>query len=242
MAASKSARGARERSPLRLVLFIACILATLGCMYMMLDFQNGAEPKLTGELIVGQVDTGVPANTNAPILGFFFEYFGLLSYAFAFLISYVGYYVFLKPTDIWHIDFYKTGLRILGFNFLMLGLAGLLSRYSDLSSTGAGGLLGDMLNMFFDVISIPHVISVLLFALIAFSGFAYFFGKDPFYVFDKVGEAFFKVLPARNEKSNKQDQSKAKQRQLEKLEPQGLNAWFSRPPLTLFRPKFYRCW
>ena len=166
-AARSSASSAGDKSTLRMVLFFACILACIGCMYLLIDFQTGLKPKLSGELILGQVDTVSYQHQDAPLRNFLFEYFGLLSYLLAAMIVYVGYFVCLKPTDIWHIDFYKTSLRILGFNFLFLGGAALLSRYSDLINTGAGGLLGDMLNMFCDLCLMWSVFSSLLFWLLA---------------------------------------------------------------------------
>ena len=206
-AARSSASSAGDKSTLRMVLFFACILACIGCMYLLIDFQTGLKPKLSGELILGQVDTVSYQHQDAPLRNFLFEYFGLLSYLLAAMIVYVGYFVCLKPTDIWHIDFYKTSLRILGFNFLFLGGAALLSRYSDLINTGAGGLLGDMLNMFCDLF-LPHVVSVFIFAFLAFSGLTFLLGSSPNRVFERVGAGFFKVVPSKSEQ-NKAKSAKA---------------------------------
>ena len=206
-AARSSASSAGDKSTLRMVLFFACILACIGCMYLLIDFQTGLKPKLSGELILGQVDTVSYQHQDAPLRNFLFEYFGLLSYLLAAMIVYVGYFVCLKPTDIWHIDFYKTSLRILGFNFLFLGGAALLSRYSDLINTGAGGLLGDMLNMFCDLF-LPHVVSVFIFAFLAFSGLTFLLGSSPNRVFERVGAGFFKVVPSKSEQ-NKAKAAKA---------------------------------
>ena len=194
-AARSSASSAGDKSTLRMVLFFACILACIGCMYLLIDFQTGLKPKLSGELILGQVDTVSYQHQDAPLRNFLFEYFGLLSYLLAAMIVYVGYFVCLKPTDIWHIDFYKTSLRILGFNFLFLGGAALLSRYSDLINTGAGGLLGDMLNMFCDLF-LPHVVSVFIFAFLAFSGLTFLLGSSPNRVFERVVAAQIASLSA----------------------------------------------
>lgn len=211
-AARSSASSAGDKSTLRMVLFFACILACIGCMYLLIDFQTGLKPKLSGELILGQVDTVSYQHQDAPLRNFLFEYFGLLSYLLAAMIVYVGYFVCLKPTDLWHIDFYKTSLRILGFNFLFLGGAALLSRYSDLINTGAGGLLGDMLNMFCDLF-LPHVVSVFIFAFLAFSGLTFLLGSSPNRVFERVGAGFFKVVPSKSE------QNKAKSAKAAKSQP-----------------------
>ena len=200
---------AEHSSPLRLVLFLVCLLLCIGSFYLLADYQMGAEPRLSGELILGQVDTVSYQHQDAPIRNFFFEYFGLLSYMWALLFVYVGYFICFKPVDIFHIDFYKVSLRILGFNLTLLGLAALFSRYSDLHTTGAGGLLGDMLNMFCDLF-LPHVISVFIFAFVTFSGLAFMCAKSPLYIFDRVGEAFFKVLPARDEDKDSAAKKKAK--------------------------------
>ena len=200
---------AEHSSPLRLVLFLVCLLLCIGSFYLLADYQMGAKPRLSGELILGQVDTVSYQHQDAPIRNFFFEYFGLLSYMWALLFVYVGYFICFKPVDIFHIDFYKVSLRILGFNLTLLGLAALFSRYSDLHTTGAGGLLGDMLNMFCDLF-LPHVISVFIFAFVTFSGLAFMCAKSPLYIFDRVGEAFFKVLPARDEDKDSAAKKKAK--------------------------------
>lgn len=207
MAAVKGTPTGGEKNPLRLVLFILSIVIGMLCFYLMLDFQSSSEAKLSGELILGQVDTVSYAHQDAPVLSFLFEYFGALSYLFALAIIYLGYFLLLRPIDIWHADFYKGCLRIMGFNFLLLGSAALFSRYSDLGSTGAGGLLGDMLNMFCDLV-LPDVLSVFIFALVAFSGICFLVGKNPMFVFERLGETFFKVLPASAERSRKSSKKK----------------------------------
>ena len=199
MAASKGTPSVKaERNPLRMVLFILSMGLCLLCCYLILDFQSSASAKLSGELILGQVDSTSYNHQDSPILSFLFEYFGILIYFFALMIVYLGYFLVLKPVDIWHADFYKGSLRILGFNCTLLGLAGILSRYSDLGATGAGGLLGDMLNMFCDLV-MPSLLSIFIFALVALCGISMLMGNGPFYFFDNIGELFFKVLPAKTQ-------------------------------------------
>lgn len=206
MAASQGAheKGA-QRSPLRKVLFMLSVGLSLLCVYFCLDFQSGSSARLSGELIVGKVDTAGYGDTNSSVAGFFFEHFGALSYLFCFAIVYVGYFILLKPIDIWRADFYKAGLRILGFNCVLIGAAGILSRFADLGSTGAGGLLGDMLNIFFDLF-VPNILTVLTFGLVMVSGIAFMSGSTPFALFEKVGELFFKVVPSGSEKTKKRSE------------------------------------
>ena len=209
MAASKGTPGAQgERNPLRMVLFILSIGLCLFGFYSILDFQSSVQAQLSGELILGQVDSASYNHKDSPVLGFLFEYFGILTYLFALMIVYLGYFLVLKPVDIWHADFYKACLRLLGFNFLLIGLAGVLSRTADLGTTGAGGLLGDMLNMFFDL-ALPGLLSVFIFAITAFCGLSMLMGRNPFFLFDGLGEVFFKVLPARSRKSQSESVSES---------------------------------
>ena len=203
MAASQGAheKGA-QRSPLRKVLFMLSVGLSLLCVYFCLDFQSGSSARLSGELIVGKVDTAGYGDSDSSVASFFFEHFGALSYLFCFAIVYVGYFILLKPVDIWRADFYKAGLRILGFNCVLIGAAGILSRFADLGSTGAGGLLGDMLNIFFDLF-VPNILTVLTFGLVMISGIAFMSGSTPFALFERIGELFFKVVPSGSEKTKK---------------------------------------
>ena len=191
-----------DRNPLRMVLFILSIGLCFLCFYLILDFQGSAQSKLSGELILGQVDSARYNHKDSPILGFFFEYFGVLTYLFAAMIVYLGYFLVLKPIDIWHADFYKACLRLLGFNCTLIGLSGILSRYFDIGFTGAGGLLGDMLNMFCDL-ALPSILSVFIFAITVFCGLSMLWGRNPFFIFDRVGDLFFKVLPAKSNTNGK---------------------------------------
>lgn len=191
-----------DRNPLRMVLFILSIGLCFLCFYLILDFQGSAQSKLSGELILGQVDSARYNHKDSPILGFFFEYFGVLTYLFAAMIVYLGYFLVLKPIDIWHADFYKACLRLLGFNCTLIGLSGIFSRYFDIGFTGAGGLLGDMLNMFCDL-ALPSILSVFIFAITVFCGLSMLWGRNPFFIFDRVGDLFFKVLPAKSNTNGK---------------------------------------
>ena len=203
MAASQGAHeNGAQRSPLRKVLFMLSVGLSLLCVYFCLDFQSGSSARLSGELIVGKVDTAGYGNSDSSVASFFFEHFGALSYLFCFAIVYVGYFILLKPVDIWRADFYKAGLRILGFNCVLIGAAGILSRFADLGSTGAGGLLGDMLNIFFDLF-VPNILTVLTFGLVMISGIAFMSGSTPFALFERIGELFFKVVPSGSEKTKK---------------------------------------
>ena len=203
MAASQGAHeNGAQRSPLRKVLFMLSVGLSLLCVYFCLDFQSGSSARLSGELIVGKVDTAGYGDSDSSVAGFFFEHFGALSYLFCFAIVYVGYFILLKPVDIWRADFYKAGLRILGFNCVLIGAAGILSRFADLGSTGAGGLLGDMLNIFFDLF-VPNILTVLTFGLVMISGIAFMSGSTPFALFERIGELFFKVVPSGSEKTKK---------------------------------------
>ena len=207
MAATKGAPGTGENSMMRRVLFGISIALCLLCVYFMLDFQTSAQAKLSGELILGQVDSVTLNHQGSPVISFLFEYFGAMSYFLALMIAYLGYYLVLRPVDIWHVDFYRASLRVLGFDLTLIGLCALCSSYGELGATGAGGLLGDMLLMFSSAF-LPSLVSVVLFAFIAFSGLAYLCGKSPFFVFDYLGATFFKAMPGAKDKDQDQDQVK----------------------------------
>lgn len=196
MAATKVAPQG-ERSTLRIVLFVLSIALCLLSFYFMLDFQTSAQAKLSGELILGQVDTVSYNHQGSPIISFFFEYFGVLSYFWALMIVYLGYYLLLRPVDIWHVDFYRASLRVLGFDLSLIGLCALASTYGDFGATGAGGLLGDMLIMF-SYSFLPNLIAVIIYVAIAFSGLTFLWGKSPLFVFDSLGATFFKAMPGKN--------------------------------------------
>lgn len=206
MAVTKGASQQVKTSTLRQVLFVLSIGLCLASFYFMLDFQTSAQAKLSGELILGQVDSVTYNHQGSPIISFLFEYFGALSYFLALMIVYLGYYLLLRPVDIWHADFYRASLRVLGFDLSLIGLCALGSLYGDLGATGAGGLLGDMLIMFSSTF-LPSLLSAILFAFVAFSGLAFLFGKSPLFVFDSLGATFFKAVPGAKAKPEAKTQA-----------------------------------
>ena len=125
MAVTKGASQQVKTSTLRQVLFVLSIGLCLASFYFMLDFQTSAQAKLSGELILGQVDSVTYNHQGSPIISFLFEYFGALSYFLALMIVYLGYYLLLRPVDIWHADFYRASLRVLGFDLSLIGLCAL---------------------------------------------------------------------------------------------------------------------
>lgn len=179
--------------PLRYVLFGLAVICSLMSIYIFLDYQTSTEAKLSGELILGQIDTAVYPEQDSPITGFFFEYVGLMCYGLSLLFGYIGYFAFIKKFSIWTIDFYKLSLRVLGFNLLLLGLTAFFSRFGLLKSTGAGGLLGDMLNLVCDF-ALPPFISIVIFLIVTYFGACLFVGLSGFALFDWVGEKLFRLI------------------------------------------------
>ena len=222
MAATKVAPQG-ERSTLRIVLFVLSIALCLLSFYFMLDFQTSAQAKLSGELILGQVDSVSYNHQGSPVISFFFEYFGVLSYFWALMIVYLGYYLLLRPVDIWHVDFYRASLRVLGFDLSLIGLCALASSYTDFGSTGAGGLLGDMLIMF-SYSFLPNLLSAIIYAAIAFSGLTFLFGKSPLYIFDSLGATFFKAMPGKSEQTAAKKTASKAQAQEQTTQEQGHGA------------------
>lgn len=208
-AAKDSPKVRAKLHPLRYVLFGLAVICSLFSIYTILDFQSSTEAKLSGELILGQVDTAVYPEEDSPIVGFFFEYVGVLCYGLSLLFGYVGYFAFLKKFSIWMVDFYKLSLRVFGFNLLLLGLCGFASRFGTLKVTGAGGLLGDMINIACDL-AFPPFITLLLLLTVTYFGFCLFCGFSSFLLFDWVGGTVFGVVGGKKDEQNDANAQAAK--------------------------------
>lgn len=170
----------------------ACI-AVLVCEYFLLSYRHTASRARSGELLSGTSFSGVPAVADDSLLNYAFGYFGTVTYCFPWLIVYFAWVLFVRPPALRQIDFFRVGLKLLGFNILVIGLCSLFSALFVAGHTGAGGVLGDFLNIFLFG-KLPRAAAPLIPVLLTLTGIVLFITKSPLWFCERIGFFFSGLL------------------------------------------------
>ena len=183
---SRQNNGQNGISKDRFLQFFMVIAAAVAAFayYILFKFLFVNDNSISGELVL---NSNLPTtNTGSPVLGFFFSYFGAFVFVLPLVFVYCVYLI-LKNRNRWLVpDFFKIGLRILGFNFLVLGMCTAFSRMFSFMATGGGGVLGDYLNL--SLLSMMSGVLVSLCSLIVtFVGICVFVAKSPLFFADAIG-------------------------------------------------------
>lgn len=166
------------------ICFVLGVALICLCEYLIIDYRQTTERAITGELV-----TGTPrAASGHGFIGALLDYFGTVTYILPFLGFYIWCKVLLRPVAFRQIDFFKVGVRFLGFNLLVLGLCPLFSGLFAGGDTGAGGILGDFLNLIFFK-NLPAPAAALLPLILTLSGLVLFTATSPLWYCEKLGAA-----------------------------------------------------
>ncbi|MBO6257940.1 MAG: DNA translocase FtsK 4TM domain-containing protein [Succinivibrio sp.] len=187
MISSRLGKGAgkvENSSTFRKILFIACVLVASIFIYLLLDFRHTATVAMTGELVSGS-SSGLTAHSSS-FLGYVFDYFGSVTYIFPILFVCVVWMIVLRRKKIKEIDFFAVGLRILGFNLIVIGFCAVFSGLVNYGTTGAGGILGDFINIQFFK-QFPPVVAALIPVLVSLAGIMLFIARSPLWCCDYIG-------------------------------------------------------
>lgn len=169
-------------------LFAGSCLIALWCYYLIFDFKTSISVPVQGQLYF---DGTVPPESlpqGPALIAFLSDYCGSFIYILPLLLVYAAYCLFWHRFRLFDTDFFRAGLRILGFNTFILGCTALLSALSHTAESGAGGILGDFLNMMISGLFGQGFSALTGFALTAV-GLLLLWGGSPVYLCELTGAA-----------------------------------------------------
>ena len=181
-------RGRGGSGTLRAVALSAGAAAALGCEYLLASSRDRDQSAISGELLNG----GAAAEPGG-FTAWLFNYFGSVSYFFPLLLVFFAWQISRGRFSLRQTDFFTVGIRLLGFNVLLMGLCALMSSLFVAGATGAGGILGDFLNILF-FSKIPRPIAPLAPILLTMAGVMMFFAHSPWWFCDRIGEGVARLL------------------------------------------------
>ncbi|MCR5536589.1 MAG: hypothetical protein K6F05_04150 [Succinivibrio sp.] len=186
----------KSQDKFKKILFIGCVLCAGLGIFILSSFRRTADRAMSGELV-----TGLNGQmTQSGFLSSVFEYFGSVTYVFPVIFVYAVWLVVLNHQPLKQINLFNLGLRLLGFNILVLGLCGLFSGLFAAGNTGAGGILGDFLNIV-SFRSFSHHVAAALPVLLSLGGLMLLVCASPLSFCEKLGAAAFYALTMGRDRS-----------------------------------------
>ena len=159
--------------------------AALGALYLLCKFLMINDSPVSGEIILNGTQAEQVTH-GSPVVAFLFSYFGAFTFLIPLMLLYCFYLLLKNRARLFVPDFFKVGLRVLGFNILILGLCAAFSRTFSFGVTGGGGVLGDYINL--SLLSLMPGMAVSLCSLIlTFVGICVFFAVSPVTLADAIG-------------------------------------------------------
>ncbi len=176
----------------RLIIPAAAVLAALYCYYLLFEFKKSAAGALSGELIMGGSSLQQAAQEGG-LTAVLCDYFGSFVYVLPLLLILVALLLSRIPGSFRQWDFFKAGLRLLGFNTCLLGGTALLAAIYRGSTAGSGGILGEFLiSILHSLIGVPLTAAASL--LLTLTGVLLLTGHGPLQLFDSMGALVFGLL------------------------------------------------
>ena len=193
---SRPAKGTEKESQgiVRKLLLSLSILISVVCFLLMIFYKHQQTRAMTGELLNGPQGTLVSPDKTS-FLSSPIDYFGAVAYLFPLLIVYATYKLVYKKISLKSLDFFVIG------------------------NEGAGGILGDFLNIYFFQ-KFPHVIAVATPLILTLIGLFAFTHKSPMWFCESIGDFICGFIPFLNKnevkkghKEDKKDNLKTKNKQ-----------------------------
>lgn len=170
----------------------AASVATAGILYVLCKFLMINDSSVSGEIILNGTQAEQVVH-GSPITAFLFSYFGAFTFLIPLMLLYCFYLVLKNRSRLFVPDFFRVGLRVLGFNILILGLCAAFSRTFSFGVTGGGGVLGDYINL--SLLSlIPGMAVSLCSLLLSFIGICVFFAVSPLQLADGIGSFIMRFI------------------------------------------------
>lgn len=178
-------------------ILILCTIAVLFCYFVFIDFNSTNSSALSGEIKLGESFVAEQKQGNA-FLVFLFEYFGSFVYFMPLMALYAVYSFLFKFVSFRDTDFFALGSRTLGAFWIIIGATATLSDLFAKGPTGAGGILGDFLNIFFASI-VSSSLSAIVALLFLFAGIFLFIARSPIFVCEFLGGKIMSLINRRDE-------------------------------------------
>lgn len=188
---------------LTLIVFALCVVAALCCDYMLFAVRRGEASAVSGELIQGGYGS-VPSS----VWGRLFEYFGSVTYLFPLMALLPIWWLLRSGFSLRNLDFFRIGLRLVGFNVLVLGLCMLYCGILGSDSNDAGGYVGIGLYQFVFAV-LPRLAAALLIIFMTFAGLMLFCAHGPIWFCDHIGAAVSALLPFKGKTSAQSEKADA---------------------------------
>ncbi len=183
----KEAESYESTSRVRIIVMILAVLAAVYAWYGLISFNSAEHNALTGEIVLGSNGTALNhAYNGSPVTAFILDYFGACSYLLPFVVIYLGYVLITGPYSLRRIDFFHVGLRLLGFNCLVIGLTALCSFLFYFGATGGGGVLGDFLGLLLGTV-LPDSLIPVAALLVVLAGICLITTRSPLWYCDTLG-------------------------------------------------------
>ena len=169
---------------------IVTSLISLVCDVYLYSFKAGEKSAVSGQLLEG----GVTAHNSW--LSHFFDYFGNVTYLMPWLLVYVTYLFARRSFSInpKSIDYFATGVRVLGVAVSILGFCMLFSGLVMNDSMGAGGILGDYFNIA-NFSNLPRYVAPFIPVLLCFAGVMLMSMHSPIWFCDLIGGVLSNFIP-----------------------------------------------
>lgn len=164
------------------------VAAALFCEYLLASSRDLQQSAISGELLNGGNEV-----SQGGFTAFLFNYFGDVTYFLPLLIVFAVWQFTKGRFSLRQVDFFSVGIRLFGFNILLIGLCALMSSLFVAGATGAGGILGDFLNILF-FSRFPRYAAPLIPILLTMAGFMMFFAHSPWWFCDRIGEFVMRIL------------------------------------------------
>ncbi len=171
------------------VMIVSSLISLLGDFYLY-SFKAGEKTAVSGQLLEGG------AATNGSWISNFFDYFGNVTYFVPWLLTYVVYLWARRnfSLNLKSIDNFAIGVRLLGVTTSLIGFCMLFSGLVMNDSLGAGGILGDYLNIA-NFSHLPRYVAPFVPVLLSFAGVMLMSMHSPIWFCDQIGRALSSVIP-----------------------------------------------
>lgn len=185
----------------------AASAATAGVLYVLCKFLMINDSSVSGEIVLNGTQAEQVAH-GSPIAAFLFSYFGAFTFLIPLMLLYCFYLVLKNRARLFVPDFFKVGLRILGFNILILSLCAAFSRTFSFGVTGGGGVLGDYINL--SLLSLmPGMAVSLCTLLLSFVGICVFFAVSPLKLADGIGSFIMRFIDGKKDREQEDRQEES---------------------------------
>lgn len=193
---------------------LAVLLSLIGD-FLLLSFKSGEQSAVAGQLLQG----GEVARSS--FMSYVFDYFGSVTYLFPWITVYVVVVFANRGFSLKQLDLFRLGIRLLGLNTLLIGSCMLFSGLVGGNSLGAGGILGDYLNLACFG-HLPRFVAPFIPVLITYAGILLSAVHSPLWLCDVIGQGIMNLIPVGSKEENETKTTSQAQKNTTKAERSSL--------------------